>query len=124
MTNVPGWIETAGGIVAATAAIAALLAIARKAWNTMRWVSRVTNSLEAFAEVMPQITAIGHEFKTNNGSSLRDAINRIEKKAERAEQLANEVHEMNVQQMQALTEIRDRCKARTSCDLPPPSVIT
>lgn len=105
MTEIPNWIETAGGIVAATAAIAALLAAARKAWNAMRWVTKVSDSLEAFAEVMPQITAIGHEFRTNNGSSLRDAIDRIEKKADMAAAEAKIVREMTEAQTKILKKL-------------------
>jgi hypothetical protein len=74
------WYYIFGAIAAALAVGAAALAFLKQVWKFLR-------NLEKAVDAFPVLIEIASEFKTNGGSSLRDAVNRIETNQEVDHQL-------------------------------------
>lgn len=75
------WVD---GLIVAAAVVAAVSTIWVKA------VRPIVRGVSHLAEVAPILNAIAAEFQPNHGSSLRDVVNRIERKADTAAKAAGE----------------------------------
>lgn len=77
------WLKGLAAIGGAATGVAAL-------WKlftfSTKHIRKVNATLGGFVEIIPILTKLAEEFKPNGGSSLRDAIDRLEKKSSLSEQ--------------------------------------
>jgi hypothetical protein len=79
--NLSRWNDALVGIAAGLVALGIIWRyIVRPAWHA------VANGIKTAARVEKAVVTIEAEFKPNGGSSLRDAVNRIEAKVDNHEQ--------------------------------------
>ncbi|MCC7038457.1 MAG: hypothetical protein IT560_14305 [Alphaproteobacteria bacterium] len=116
--NVPYWVEVCGYLVAAAAGGGVAWKVVKWLWATIRWINRLADDAQAFAAVLPVIINIAHQFERNNGASLRDAIDRIEKianeAADKAKATADEMAQLR-KETEVQTDILHSLKCQT-CD--------
>jgi hypothetical protein len=75
---------TAGVIVGGSAATAAVWKIIKRAGAFIRWCVKFSETMEQVGEALPAMLDIGAEFKNNGGSTLRDVVDEINRKADEA----------------------------------------
>jgi uncharacterized protein YdcH (DUF465 family) len=101
----------AGIIVGGGAGLAGVWKATKATAAGIRWIVGFSDTLTQVNENLPTMLNIAAEFRKNGGSSLRDAIDRIEKKADEAKKAAAEVKELTQQQMGLLDEIKRSVKS-------------
>lgn len=89
-SNLPGWLQTVLAITAIAGALIAIGAFIRKTWPVVIQFVQTVISLQTLPDFMDQTTEtlagqnvkiaeIHHEVQFNNGSSVKDAVTRVEK---------------------------------------------
>ena len=61
---------------------AAVVVVAPFLWKSIRQTIRCLSAFIHFVDITPTLIEVGNQFQSNGGSSLRDAIDRIEKNQE------------------------------------------
>lgn len=117
MSGVPYWVEICGYIVAAAAGGGAAWKVVKWLWSTVRSITKLSDDLSAFTEVMPVILSIAHEFKNNNGSSLRDVIDRIEEKTDAQARESKAIREMTEAQTSILNRLPCKPDDSNGCQI-------
>lgn len=71
MTNIPNWLIWLGAV---GAGLTALFLI----WKVVISFVRAFSKIDSLVQVIDPVIAMASDFKTNGGSSLRDAVDRID----------------------------------------------
>lgn len=98
----PAWMNW---IIAIAVVGGSLTAVVKGGWLVWKYLAALTQQLTKFNEGLPTLLSIASEFKNNGGNSLRDAIDRIEKKANTAAAEAKIVREMTEAQTKILKKL-------------------
>ena len=95
--NLPGWLQLVTALTAILAAAVGVIAFVRKTWPVVVSFVKTVISLQTLPEFMEKTSAtlarqdkqladIHHEVQFNNGSSVKDAITRVEATTTRLEE--------------------------------------
>lgn len=104
MTRVPDWMIYLGSIGAALIAVGVL-------WRVALAFIHAFNKIEALTKVIDPVIEMANDFKENGGSTLKDAVNRIDAAATTAVQ----VSARNQQEVTRLSKVVDDA-AKTTAD--------
>jgi hypothetical protein len=63
--------------------IVSSLEIIAAIWAIFKFINKVTRKLDKLDDISDRLSTLESQYKPNGGSSMRDAVNRIEKQVEK-----------------------------------------